>query len=63
MLFILGIADFSIVLRLVKRFRLYKLLYIFPVFEFYYFAYTILFAFLLPIPLKIVWKGRSYFVK
>jgi len=62
-LLIVCIADFSIVLRLLKRFKLYKLIYIFPVFELYYFAYTIVLAFLLPKPSKIVWKGRSYVVK
>jgi cellulose synthase/poly-beta-1,6-N-acetylglucosamine synthase-like glycosyltransferase len=53
-------ADFLIIFRILKRFNLGWLIYIFPAFELYYILYTIILALMLPLPLKVVWKGRTY---
>jgi cellulose synthase/poly-beta-1,6-N-acetylglucosamine synthase-like glycosyltransferase len=54
------LADFVFLLRLLKRFRLVKLILYFPLFEFFYLLYTLFFAVLFLLPVKVIWKDRSY---
>jgi cellulose synthase/poly-beta-1,6-N-acetylglucosamine synthase-like glycosyltransferase len=57
---ILFLADFIFIYRLLHRFNLKKLLIYFPLYEIYYFSYTLIFAGLMTIPGQIRWKDRSY---
>ena len=56
----LFLADFIFVYRILHRFNLKKLLIYFPLYEIYYFGYTLIFAILMAIPTRIRWKDRSY---
>ena len=53
-------VDFLLVFRLLKRFQLKRLAIYFPLFEVYYFVYSLLFAFFTFIPSPVKWKGRKY---
>jgi cellulose synthase/poly-beta-1,6-N-acetylglucosamine synthase-like glycosyltransferase len=57
---ILFLSDFIFICRLLNRFNLKKLLIYFPVYEIYYFSYTLIFAILMTLPTQISWKDRSY---
>lgn len=54
------LADFIFLFRLLKQFRLKKLMIYFPLFELFYLLYTIFFALIFFIPVKVIWKERSF---
>jgi cellulose synthase/poly-beta-1,6-N-acetylglucosamine synthase-like glycosyltransferase len=54
------LADFIFLLRLLKRFRLSKLICFFPLFEIFYLFYTLFFAVVFFLPAGVVWKDRHY---
>ncbi len=52
--------DFGLLFRLAGRIRLWQSVVLFPLFEVYYFVYTILFGLLFVLPFRIKWKDRIY---
>ena len=53
-------VDFIFLLRLLKRFRLSRLIFYFPLFEIFYLLYTLFFAVIFFLPAGVVWKDRQY---
>ncbi len=54
------LVDFIFLLRLLKRFRLSKLISYFPLFEVFYLLYTLFFTLVFFLPARVVWKDRHY---
>jgi cellulose synthase/poly-beta-1,6-N-acetylglucosamine synthase-like glycosyltransferase len=54
------ITELALVLRVLIRIKRIVWLIIWPVFELYYFTYTLIFGFIFWIPQRVQWKSRNY---